>query len=364
MSDYRFPFTHLPFFGRNAELNVRLSAACTELAESLRRAAPRLKALGMSPYSQRYMDVVFGRPFRRHYNLTKYAHILSNALEDHDPGRLPDLTLVDYGGGHGVLSLLARQIGVGTVVHSEIFPTSSQDAQILVRSVGARAGPFFLGDTPDFRREMKAAGLTADVIVNYDVLEHVYNLRQYFLDLAAVTRPGGRWFMGSGANLYLESERQTFLNLHAQSEGVLGDGNPNAYANMRAQIVRTHGPDLLEEEVRDLALATRGWRKEDIERAVDIYLSSGHLVTFCPEENNTADPRNGNWAEHTVPFDAFTNSPVLRSLAKSIAMRPAPLWNPFIENEADGIAHWKALASGDSETALNQSPYYCLDVRF
>lgn len=364
MAEYKFPFDDLPYFGNNVPLNKLLSVACTNLEESLRKIAPRLSDLGMSPYSQRYMDVVFGRPFRRHYNLTKYSHILSHALESYDPAQLPELTVVDYGGGHGVLSLIARKLGVGTVVHSEIFPTSSQDAQILVRAVGAKAGPFFLGDTHDFRREMDTAGLKADVIVNYDVLEHVYNLRQYFIDLHAVTKSGGRWFMGSGANFYLESERQTFHDLHAQSEGELGDGNPNAYANMRAQIVREHAPSLLEAEVHDLAIATRGWRREDIERAVDIYLSSGHLVRYCPSENNTADPRNGNWAEHTVPFEVYTDSPVLASLAQSIQMLPAPLWNPFIMADAEGMAHWNTVAAGSRENALRLSPYYCLDVRF
>ena len=361
---YAFPFAEMPFFGANAALNARLSDAAVRLEKRLKPIAPRLKEIGMSPYSQRYMDTVFGTPFRRNYNLTKYAHILSNALEKFDPAALSGVTFVDYGGGHGVLSLLARELGVGQVIHSDIFPTSSRDAQLLVNETGLRSGLFFVGDTDDFARQMGFFQQEADVIANYDVLEHVYSFRTYFADLAAVTKPGGRWYMGSGANLYNDRLREHLLEVHAANEGDAESENEACYHRVRAKRIAETYPRLLPEEVAALAVATRGWRGPDIDRAVDIYLSSGRMVSFEPPLNNTSDPRNGNWNENMVPVETYTENPLLRSLAADIAVEGAAEWSVFIKNEEDGMAAARAAAGLAVEETLKTAPYYCLRADF
>lgn len=331
------------------------------MAAKLAAVAPNLKEIGMSTYSQRYMDVVFGSAFRRAYSLTKYGHLLSKALQEHTVGDLRDLTLVDYGGGHGTLSLLAKEAGVGEVVHSDIFATSSKDAQLLATTIKAASGPFFLGDTHEFREQMGEK--RADIIVNYDVLEHVYNFRQYFLDLAAVSKPGARWFMGSGASQYNDRLLQQLLETHERLEGKLGDGNDAAYVNVRSRYILELHPGLLPTEVERLALATRGWRNADIERAVDIYISSGHIVEFCPPLNNTSDPRNGNWGENMVSIETYTENPVLKNVAATIDVEASAVWNSFITGPEDEVREWIAMEKSDLRDVLRKAPYYCLNVK-
>lgn len=361
---YVFPFNKLPYFGANSVLNDMISEAAIRLEKKLEPIAPRLQEIGMSPYSQRYMDTVFGSKFRRNYNLTKYGHILSNALERFEPDQISDVTFVDYGGGHGVLSLLARELGVGQVIHSEIFPTSSRDAQLLVKETGLRSGLFFVGDTDDFARQMGFFGQEADVIANYDVLEHVYSLRTYFADLSSVTKPGGRWYMGSGANLYNERLRTILLDVHANQEGNADSENEDCYYRIRGHHISETYPQLLPGEIARLTEATRGWRKPDIDRAVEIYLSSGHMVEFQPPLNNTSDPRNGNWNENMVTVETYTENELLQSLASDIAMEGSAEWGHFIKNEEDGMAVARDAAEKDVEEMLKASPYYCLRVDF
>lgn len=364
MSHYDFEFERLPFFGSNKEINSCLAKAARRLEKKLAAVAPKLKETGFSTYSQRYMDVVFGTKFRRRYNITKYAHILSHGLQDHSAINLGNITLVDYGGGHGTLSLLAKEVGVGNVIHSDIFSTSSRDAQKLAKAIDAPMGFYFVGDSDDFRAKMELFGQRADVIVNYDVLEHIYNFRRYFLDLAAVTNPGGRWYMGSGANSYNPTLREKLLGIHSQFEGVLGDGNPAAYANFRASRIAEQYPELLPQEVEKLAFSTRGWRMEDIQRAVEIYLSSGHVVTYCPPENNTADPRNGNWQENTVTVESYLDSPVLNKLADAISVEACAEWTAFIDGDESECRRWYEIANrNDHKEALRVAPYYCMSAK-
>ena len=78
-----------------------------------------------------------------------------------------------------------------------------------------------------------------------------------------------------------------------------------------------------------------------IKRAVEIYVSSGHIVEFCPPLNNTSDPRNGNWGENMVPVEVYIKHPILRSLTKHIAVEPSAIWNPFIiDADEDDMIEW------------------------
>lgn len=360
---YDFPFNTMPFFGANADLNDALSKAADRLSQKLVPVASKLSDLGMSSYSQRYMNTVFGNRYRRRYNLTKYSHILSKALEPYDTTELYKVTLVDYGGGHGVLSLLAKELGVGTVIHSDVFATSSNDAQRLAHAISAPSGHFWVGDTDDFRDKMRIFALTADVIVNYDVIEHIYCFRTYFKDLAAVTKEGGRWYMASGANLYNDRLREHLLERHDELEGSLETESEDSYIYKRKKMIASDFPNLLPSEVNTLALATRGWRAEDIQRAIQIYLSSGHVVQYCPPMNNTSDPRNGNWGENMVPIETFTEHPLLRSLAKDIEIEASASWGAFISPDEDKIAQAYASEKMDVKEALKTAPYYCLKVQ-
>ena len=348
----RFDFPSLPFFGRNDALNVRLKEAAYRLDEKLEEVFPRLEEMGTSAYSLRYMNNVFGHASRRRANLTKYAHILSNALEPFDVDALGSISMADYGGGHGTLGLLAREVGVGRVFHSDVNSISSNDARNVAAEIGLSAEAYFVGDSDHFREELEARNTKLDAIANYDVIEHVYNLGQYFVDLSAVTKKGGRWFMGSGANPYNAKIRKQLLEIHDELEVTGNKNRPTPYRKMRRSLIEEHEPSLLPEEVDKLMDATRGWRKEDILRAVDIYRSSGHVVSFCPPYFNTSDPRNGNWGENLISKEFYLQHPVLKNVARRILDRTERPVGPLLRPRQAQTAG----ATNDSPSRVQAAP--------
>ena len=172
--------------------------------------------------------------------------------------------------------------------------------------------------------------------------------------------------MGSGANLYNPDQLEKIVDIHAGFEGTFDDNNEAAYVKARLAIISDYSDELLPEEAKQLALATRGWRKQDIIRAVDIYLSSGFIPEYCPPHNNTSDPRNGNWGENLLSIEAYTESPVLKSLADEIEILPSAEWAVFVEEDNKSVerrSEYYDLAGQSAMSALKRSPYYCLKAK-
>jgi hypothetical protein len=53
--------------------------------------------------------------------------------------------MVDYGGGLGLMSMLARRLGVGRVIYNDIYPASCRDAELIARQLGIPANDYVTG---------------------------------------------------------------------------------------------------------------------------------------------------------------------------------------------------------------------------
>ena len=53
-------------------------------------------------------------------NLQLYSYILELALNQPDVS-INEFTFLDYGSGSGILCLLAKELGIGTVVYNDIY---------------------------------------------------------------------------------------------------------------------------------------------------------------------------------------------------------------------------------------------------
>ncbi|MBA7485996.1 hypothetical protein ES707_21548 [subsurface metagenome] len=56
---------------------------------------------------------------------------------------------LDYGSGSGMLYLLAKQLGIGTVVYNDIYDVSCHDAKIIAKSIGNEADYYVQGNIDD-----------------------------------------------------------------------------------------------------------------------------------------------------------------------------------------------------------------------
>jgi hypothetical protein len=281
-------------------MNTLVGDAATDLRARLK--TMDVRGLGLSPYMATYLSGVLVANVAR---LSVYVDLLSRALADRDP---LTTTLVDFGGGHGVMSLLARQVGVANVVYVDVNAIAVEDARRLGNHLDLEADAYLAGDTDVLLAHLREQGIVPTAFCSNDVIEHVYDLDKHLRDVASLAERGLRVVMASeanGANPRIRRRtirHQLDVELHGRpSTGVERPlDSLRAYRVIRAEIVRDADPDLSDDKVQQLAERTRGQNRVDIRSAVDHYRHTRALPDAIPHRTNTCDPETGNWAERLI----------------------------------------------------------------
>jgi 2-polyprenyl-3-methyl-5-hydroxy-6-metoxy-1,4-benzoquinol methylase len=286
----------------NRKLLAEINSAAERLFNKLRNL--NLNNLIMSDYNKQY----FGSKLA---NLTTslqlYSYILAWTLSGINKP-LKQFIFVDYGGGSGMLSLLAKELGIGTVIYNDIYDVSCNDAKTTAKALGLEADYYVCGDideTISFLREHK---LNCDAIASYDVLEHVYDIESFLDKLPGLSEGHLKIIMASGANMLNKFYTMRVMKKQREAEhcdrkteyGHKERDTSRAYLTIRKEIIREHAASLSETETERLAIATRGMMKPDIIKSVDGYIKTKCLPRPLEHPTNTCDPYTGNWAEHLM----------------------------------------------------------------
>lgn len=219
-----------------------------------------------------------------------------------------EITLVDYGGGLGLMSLLAKTMGIGTVIYCDIDPKFVEAAHGIATVTGNIADKYIIGDVDALVEVMKKDKI--DCLVSYDVLEHIYDLDEHINILCNSSCSPRVLFMSSGANMfrpvYVRSVLHTQRNLELQNFG------------KRLTIIKNCGPSLSKDEIVKIGKKTRMLKSNQIQEVVDKYIRTKKIEiprllganAYDPYRSNTVDPETGWWAEHL--FNPFYLAHVLR----------------------------------------------------
>lgn len=191
----------------------RLRRRLGEAAASLARDLPKADLSSLSEYNRHYL----GRKLAVLEDvLALYAGLLCLALSRAD-GDLSRACVTEYGGGLGIMSLLAARAGVGTVVVNDIYDVSVKDAESLAKALHLPASLYVCGTMEDVLAQTIGQGLHIDAVVSYDVIEHVYDVPALFHILASLPGPVAV-AMASGANPYNPRIRRQIQRLHRRVE--------------------------------------------------------------------------------------------------------------------------------------------------
>lgn len=281
--------------------------------ESINSAAKRLHAklvslevdsLDISEYSKRYLGKKAKNPVGV---LQLYSHILALSLQGLKRP-LREITLVDYGGGTGVLSLLAKETGIGHVIYNDIYDVSCGDVLETARALGTTIDDVVCGDIDDLIARVRSDKISIDAMASYDVIEHIYDIEDYLRKLSQLTQPPTRIVFGSGANMRNPLVARQIGKIHAQCEfedrsrerGTKERDSLQSYLSLRKDIIKRYNEQLSDAEVDKLAKLTRGQIATDIRKSVDEFVDKGR-ISYAPDHpTNTCDPNTGNWAEHLM----------------------------------------------------------------
>jgi hypothetical protein len=266
-----------------------------------------LESLPISEYNRRYLGTKI--PNLKGL-LSLYGRLLYLSLQNSQKS-LKKSVLVDYGGGSGVISLLAIELGVGTVIYNDIYDVSCCDVGILCNALDLNMDHIVCGDVDELVSYLQEKSISINAIVSYDVLEHIYDVEAHFQRLNRLTGSVFRIVYASGANienpLYVRSVKQKQLKAEYQTRekkwGHKERDSLQAYLDIRKNIISSYAPGLAPDTVDHLARSTRGLIQSDIEKRVDEFRNNGCIQYHIDHPTNTCDPYTGNWCEHLMEFE-------------------------------------------------------------
>lgn len=244
--------------------------------------------LPISDYNRRYLQRM--QPLWDYYEEI-YSHCLSLMLDRLAMPR-EDVVMVDYGGGHGALSLLAKEMGVGQVVYIDSNPQCAETVGVLSDQLGLGPDVILQGEADTLRSWCLRDQVRPHCLMGMDVIEHIYCLDDFFSEILRIN-PGIEMLFTTGSN---PENRRVTRRLH----DVMAEDERH-YSELRREYIRTLFPDLSDEALEQWTRDTRGLTYDDIQRAVE-----SQSPNILADPFNTCDPRNGNWTERILPVSDYS----------------------------------------------------------
>lgn len=262
-----------------------------------------IPGLSISEYNQNYFKKYIDNYL---FYMSLYSQLFKKALKKLNKP-ICESSFVDYGGGCGMLSCLAKEIGFKHVIYNDIYDQSVSDARKISKKLELKIDHFICGDIENFVSELDHYNIKPDLICSFDVLEHIYSLEKWFKHIALIDNRFSLLFMTSAnpVNPFI-SARLKKMQTISECEGVNKtygwkeiDAN-TSYKEERSRIIQKRFPLLNETEVNHLVGKTRGLRIEDIENLVQKFIDGKRIDYQIKHPTNTCDPYTGNWVEHLI----------------------------------------------------------------
>lgn len=229
------------------------------------------------------------------YYMKIYTDCLLKGLESVDSAP-EDITLIDYGGGSGFLSMLAKQAGIGRVIYIDLNQDSVDTIRVLKGLADTGPDIILHGDSDTLADWCSANKVKPQLLIATDLIEHVYDLSAFFTNLAAIDNKMQMLFTTASTpfNPYVRRRLHRLMTTWEKE-----------YYALRLHYIHQHFPALSPTETKEAARKTRGLTFPHIHKAVE----SGSYP-LLEDAFNTCDPRNGNWTERILPIKTY------RSLTK------------------------------------------------
>lgn len=277
-----------------------------------------IERLDINPYAKQYLSHLLGH---KKYYCRIYAQLLNLALKTlpavTNPGgglEKGAICLVDYGAGNGLLGLLAKYCGFGKVYLNDINAGFLHAARQLAAEMRIEMDGFIEGDISNMKDFFSS--VTPDIIVGSDVIEHIYDLAEFFRTAKQIN-PHLVTVMSTACNPANNFKVKEFQKLQIKDElyggspadsNLFGETATGPFIETRKKIIAACANEKISrEEMNQLAGLTRGLRKDDIEKAVEKYLDKKILPVLLAHPTNTCDPVSGSWSERLLSFEEYRN---------------------------------------------------------
>jgi hypothetical protein len=242
-----------------------------------------------------------------------YAQLMAKAIKElRQPIELS--VFVDYGGGCGILSFLAREIGFEKVIYNDIYDVSVADSKTIGNALGIKIDYSICGDIGDLHSFLNASNIYIDLICSMDVLEHIYNVDNWFSKVWEIKGNFSVVFLTSAnsQNPFVRRRLKKMQNIaeylgRQKTEGWKERDLEKPFLQLRYEIIKELAPQLEQSKIDFLAKHTRGLTIDDIKTCVTEYIQTGTIEYKINHPTNTCDPYTGNWTENLIDLNYLRN---------------------------------------------------------
>lgn len=273
--------------------------------------AGREKLQGSTPYQDSYLLHIIDR---LDYYIEIYLAAI-NFAQENKPS-LPGKTIfVDYGCGNGMLGLLAKWIGYQQVICIDHDQSSIESARGLSKATGIAIDHFIHGGINSLVEYCREHQLKPSMIIGTDVIEHIYDLEDFFAKLfilnpeqvnvfTTASNPANPFKVRQLRKLHYRDEYLGGYKRHINSlEDEAEYEKP--YLEVRREILRGLDPGLNPDKLETMAHQTRGNNFKDIGIALEAFKRTGQLPVISATGTNTCEPFTGSWSERVLPLSQY-----------------------------------------------------------
>ena len=344
----------------NHELRDKIKSAKAQLYNKL--TTVNLQSTSISEYNQWYLGTKLAS---LENSLELYSRLIYLSLENSQVP-LHNTVLVDYGGGSGLISMLAAEVGVGSVIYNDIYDVSCKDVVHLSDLLKLTLDHVICGDVDELVSYLNSNSISINSITSYDVLEHIYDIESHFKVLNDLSCKDFRIVYASGANIEnprraraLERQQVEVENKDREKRwGSKERDTLEAYLNIRKNIISAYAPDLNTDQVEYIAYSTRGLIQKDIEGCVDEFRQHGNISYNIAHPTNTCDPYTGNWCEHLIELEWLERTLSNEGFSVEIMTGRYNTCGSFFKKSAKIILN--TILRHFGRRVMSISPYYVL----
>ncbi|MCQ2294423.1 MAG: SAM-dependent methyltransferase [Bacteroidales bacterium] len=247
-------------------------------------------ALPISEYSRRYI-------LRMLPNLDYYTHIYRKSIHrvlQQETQTPQELTIVDYGGGHGFLSFTLKQMGVGKVIYVDYNSQAVKTVHAIAEHLGYGPDAIIHGDAEALLQYCTEQGIRPNALMGMDVIEHIYRLEDFFALLHNIN-PDMHMLFTTGSTPFNPRVVNRLRNVMIADEQ-----GPQGFREQRRHHIQHSFRQMSNEQLDYWADNTRGLNYDDTLLAVE------HNQPFqINDPYNTCDPATSSWTERILPIEEY-----------------------------------------------------------
>lgn len=248
-------------------------------------------ALGLSDYQYNYIDCLMPE-LAYYYKI--YAELTERIIANSNPNNY----VVDFGGGHGFLSIFLKQLGF-KVIYCDIIPAWIKTVQLIKTEIGLGPDIIIEGSIEELNLYCQQNQIKVDSLIASDLIEHIYDLDSFFRE-ARLINPQIEMAFSTGSNPY------NYYNLFKLYK-MMKYEEENFNSQKRAIFINENYAILPLQIRKKLTKLTRGYIYKDIIAAIDNYNTTKKFPKEI-EAFNTCDPGTGSWDERVLSFKRYQES--------------------------------------------------------